>query len=305
MNNRSGEPLLLYFEQIFTIIYDDISDYNVYQITYNTPMLGGNINEFISHPNKDKPIKFELLANMIRLSFTKNAIVNQIQYFGSSLKSQLSNIQAPVFNVLLYYRFQDESLSNWEKESVRLTNEHRVNNSLPPYQFSKKLSWIMRLKSIDMSVNNYFDHNSPYYGGLLTLTLIFGVPNVAKGEIIFRGSGYQTPLSAFMGWKNSPVHNNIMLSQNRFTAVGAGCYVQTDIGTTWTQGMQGFWEGLEATFTYGENLVLKPPYTIEDPTIVKSILLVTGLVFATILTCLGLGCVIAFIVIKRKNGMSM
>ncbi|KAH0570773.1 SCP-like extracellular protein [Spironucleus salmonicida] len=303
--NRTGAPALMDFEQIFRLFDTNIQDVDVYQLTYNVPMSGGALNEFLSHPNHDIPVKFEMISNMIRLSFNKGTTVHQVEYFGTSLRSKVSNISAPPFNVLIYYRINDANWNTWETESVRLTNLHRTANNLPVLAFSKKASWISRLKAIDMAANSYFDHNSPYYGNPSQLIRTFGTPNVNYGEILVKGGMAFTPQSAFMVWKNSPVHNKIMLNSDLFNILGAGCVLQTDQGTYWVQEFNKYYDGLEDSFNYGNDLKLQPSYENENAIVKTNMPIIVGIVIAIVVVLIGIGCITAIVVIKKRNEVAV
>lgn len=125
----------------------------------------------------------------------------------------------------------DSVVSNREKEVVRLVNNERVKNGLPPFTMSNKLSHVARLKSEDMQVNNYFDHESPKYGRLSDMMKHFGIVFKTAGENI--AMGYPNPEAVVEGWMNSPGHRSNILNKN-FNIIGVGAH---EYGRTiyWTQ----------------------------------------------------------------------
>ncbi|KAH0570748.1 hypothetical protein SS50377_27035 [Spironucleus salmonicida] len=134
MNTYSGEPILLDMQQICNIIHEDIRDYNAYILTYSSPMLSGLIDQIIQHVNHDIPLKFEHLANKVRQSFCRNTILNQIYYYGLSLKLGLLLF---LLQSLMVYYFEDHDLTKLEAECIRLTNYRLINNIITPFQAYK------------------------------------------------------------------------------------------------------------------------------------------------------------------------
>ena len=58
----------------------------------------------------------------------------------------------------------EDGLSSYEAEVVRLVNEARLQNGLQPLTASGELSRVARYKSQDMVDHHYFSHTSPTYG---------------------------------------------------------------------------------------------------------------------------------------------
>src|SRR5690625_4798478 len=124
---------------------------------------------------------------------------------------------------------QSEQLSQFEREVVELTNNERTKNGLAPFQIDEELSKVAREKSRDMSVRNYFDHNSPTYGSPFDMMKSYGISYRAAGENIAKGQ--RTPQEVVNGWMNSPGHRANILNGS-FTHIGVGFVEQ---GNHWTQ----------------------------------------------------------------------
>lgn len=123
----------------------------------------------------------------------------------------------------------EQELSAFEQEVVELTNEEREKQGLEPLKADAELSKVAREKSLDMSKNNYFSHNSPNYGSPFAMMQSFGIDYRAAGENIARGQ--QTPEEVVNGWMNSDGHRANILN-DKFTHIGVG-YVEE--GNHWTQ----------------------------------------------------------------------
>ena len=125
-----------------------------------------------------------------------------------------------------------KELDLWEKkerEAFRLTNIERGKNGLPPLQWDEKLHQIARIKSADMRVHNYFEHESPTLGTIGQMMMSHGYYYKEVAENI--AQGMSTPESVVSGWMGSPGHRaNIMNKEVTMMAVGYDPY--SDI---WTQ----------------------------------------------------------------------
>lgn len=122
-----------------------------------------------------------------------------------------------------------QQLSQFENEVVELTNQERQKNGLAPLQIDEELSAVAREKSNDMSVKNYFDHNSPTYGSPFDMMKSYGISYRAAGENIAKGQ--RTPQEVVDAWMNSQGHRENILNGN-FTHIGVGFVEQ---GNHWTQ----------------------------------------------------------------------
>lgn len=123
----------------------------------------------------------------------------------------------------------DTSVSAYESEVIRLTNEARKQNGLAPLSTNWELSRVARYKSQDMVDKRYFSHTSPTYGSPFDMMKAFGISYRAAGENI--AYGQRTPQEVVNAWMNSPGHRANILNAS-FTQIGVG-YVAN--GNYWTQ----------------------------------------------------------------------
>ncbi len=123
----------------------------------------------------------------------------------------------------------DSSVSAYESEVIRLTNEARKQNGLAPLSTHWELSRVARYKSQDMVDKHYFSHTSPTYGSPFDMMKAFGISYRAAGENI--AYGQRTPQEVVNAWMNSPGHRANILNAS-FTQIGVG-YVAN--GNYWTQ----------------------------------------------------------------------
>ena len=123
----------------------------------------------------------------------------------------------------------EQSLSPYEREVVKLVNEQREKNGLKALTADAKLSYMARLKSEDMRDKKYFSHTSPTYGTPFQMMKDFGISYRSAGENI--AMGQRTPSEVVTAWMNSPGHRANILSAS-YTKIGVG-YVSD--GNYWTQ----------------------------------------------------------------------
>ena len=123
----------------------------------------------------------------------------------------------------------DSSVTSFEREVVRLVNEHRVQNGLQPLTENWELSRVARYKSQDMVDNRYFSHTSPTYGSPFQMIRAFGLSYRTAGENI--AYGQRTPQAVVNAWMNSSGHRANILNAS-YTQIGVG-YVAN--GHYWTQ----------------------------------------------------------------------
>ncbi|HEY4552384.1 MAG TPA: CAP domain-containing protein, partial [Bacillaceae bacterium] len=100
---------------------------------------------------------------------------------------------------------------------------------LAPLKVDLELSKVAREKSRDMSVNKYFDHNSPTYGSPFDMMKKFGITYRSAGENI--AYGQRTPEEVVKAWMNSSGHRANILNSS-FTHIGVGYVAE---GNYWTQ----------------------------------------------------------------------
>lgn len=118
---------------------------------------------------------------------------------------------------------------SFEQKVAELVNAQRAKYGLAPFTLSTQLSNVARIKSQDMSENNYFSHTSPVFGSTFSLLKSHGISYRTAGENI--AMGYRTPESVMDGWMNSPGHRANILSA-KYTKIGVGYVAQ---GNYWTQ----------------------------------------------------------------------
>ncbi len=123
----------------------------------------------------------------------------------------------------------DSTVTNYEKEVIRLVNDIRVKNGLKALTYDWELSRVARYKSQDMKNNNYFSHTSPTYGTPFQMMKSFGISYRTAGENIAKGQA--TPQAVVNAWMNSSGHRANILNSS-FTKIGVG-YVAS--GKYWTQ----------------------------------------------------------------------
>ena len=123
----------------------------------------------------------------------------------------------------------DSTVTNYEKEVIRLVNEIRKQNGLRELKYDWQLSRVARIKSEDMRDNRYFSHTSPTYGSPFQMMKSFGITYRSAGENIARGQA--TPQVVVNAWMNSSGHRANILNPS-FTHIGVGF---ASNGRYWTQ----------------------------------------------------------------------
>nr|WP_106779411.1 CAP domain-containing protein [Lysinibacillus timonensis] len=123
----------------------------------------------------------------------------------------------------------NQSVSEFEKQVVDLTNAERAKAGLKPLEIYTPLMGVAQAKSEDMAKNNYFSHNSPTYGSPFDQIKAAGISYRAAGENIAQGQ--TTPAQVVQAWMDSPGHRANILNAN-YTHIGVG-YVAD--GNYWTQ----------------------------------------------------------------------
>lgn len=122
------------------------------------------------------------------------------------------------------------SVSNYERRVVELVNVERQKNGLAPLTLDPAISNVARIKSKDMSDNNYFAHQSPTYGSAGDMLSQHGIRYSAWGENI--AAGQRTPEEVVSAWMNSPGHRANILGSH-YTKIGVA-YVNNG-RPYWTQ----------------------------------------------------------------------
>lgn len=130
--------------------------------------------------------------------------------------------KAPTTNV-------NQSVSEFEKQVVDLTNAERAKAGLKPLEIYTPLMNVAEAKSADMAKNNYFSHTSPTYGSPFDQMKAAGISYRAAGENIAQGQ--KTPQEVVQAWMDSPGHRQNIMNAN-YTHIGVG-FVED--GNYWTQ----------------------------------------------------------------------
>lgn len=117
----------------------------------------------------------------------------------------------------------------YENKVLELVNAERAKQGLQPLEMDESVRSVARLKSQDMSKNNYFSHTSPTYGTPFEMLKKYGISYKSAGENI--AQGYQTPEQVVQGWMNSSGHRANILNAS-YTHIGIG--YEAD-GNYWTQ----------------------------------------------------------------------
>ena len=121
------------------------------------------------------------------------------------------------------------SQTAFENRVLELVNEERAKNGLSALQMDESVREVARVKSSDMSINNYFSHTSPTYGTPFEMLKSYGISYKSAGENI--AQGYTSPEAVVNGWMNSSGHRANILNAN-YTHIGIG--YEAD-GNYWTQ----------------------------------------------------------------------
>lgn len=146
-----------------------------------------------------------------------------------SANPQISNPELIYPGQVINIPVTDESVTNFEKEVVRLVNEIRVKNGLNELKEDWELSRVARYKSQDMKDNKYFSHTSPIYGSPFEMMKNFGLTYRTAAENIAKGQS--TSQAVVNSWMNSSGHRANILNSS-FKKIGVG-YVKN--GNYWTQ----------------------------------------------------------------------
>jgi uncharacterized protein YkwD len=118
----------------------------------------------------------------------------------------------------------DLTVSQAEREVVRLLNVERTKRDLVPLRVDSRLMTIARARSLDMAAKGYFSHTSPTGVDVFDMLNASTVTWYSAGEIIAWNSWPTLALSAQVansGWMNSTGHRNVILSSsNNYFGVG-------------------------------------------------------------------------------------
>jgi uncharacterized protein YkwD len=129
--------------------------------------------------------------------------------------------------------------AGYEQEVLRLVNEQRALNGIPPLKRVAELDDAARYHSADLGEDDYFEHDT--YDRINNNLLFVCGPwdrigsyySGARGENI--AAGYGTPEAVVNAWMNSPGHRSNILSSSSWE-IGIGYYDGNgSYYTYWTQ----------------------------------------------------------------------
>lgn len=116
-----------------------------------------------------------------------------------------------------YKEESTSSLTEDEKELLRLINKQRTDNGLNELQIDDELQNVARIKAQDMIDNNYFAHESPTYGSPFEMMKSNQITYRTAGENIAGNSEISKAVEA---WMASESHkNNILNNSYNYTGV--------------------------------------------------------------------------------------
>ena len=127
----------------------------------------------------------------------------------------------------------ESTQKSFEDQVLVLVNKERAHYGLRPLTMDESLRNVARVKSSDMSANNYFSHTSPTYGSPFDMLKQFGINYSSAAENI--AQGYTTPEAVVNGWMNSSGHRANILNAS-YTKIGIGYEAN---GNYWTQLFMG------------------------------------------------------------------
>ena len=144
---------------------------------------------------------------------------------------------------------------------IELLNAYRGQLGLAPVTLNYELGAAAEYHSVDMAMNNYFDHYALDGTDAGTNVQNFGYTGFPYSENI--AAGMATAQEVLIGWQNSPEHNATMTNP-QYTEIGIGRHYNeaSHYGWYWT-----------ATYGAGEGSQTAPeplpaPVEVTDPTIV-------------------------------------
>ena len=117
----------------------------------------------------------------------------------------------------------NDFISDYEREVVRLVNIERNNRGLSSLTISDKLSKAADVRAVE--IVDKFDHERPNGSRASTAAKEVGYNYTTFGENI--AAGYPNPQEVVEGWMNSEGHRNNILNA-AYTQIGVGCFEKTD-----------------------------------------------------------------------------
>ncbi|PFG75174.1 CAP domain-containing protein [Tepidiforma thermophila] len=133
-----------------------------------------------------------------------------------------------------------DALDSEEQAFLALINQYRAQNGLGPLTISTNLNRAAAWMVEDMATKGYFSHTDSLGRSPYQRAIDCGYPSGA-GENLAAGSSWSTAQAAFEAWRNSPGHNQNMLTSfyqqigiARYYRAGSpyGWYWATNFGAT-------------------------------------------------------------------------
>lgn len=150
-----------------------------------------------------------------------------LRHTGKGNKVRCANVNQKAAS--LYCNPFTGTLDAQEQAFLTLINQYRQANGRSALTVNQKLTNAAKWLSGEMSSRNYFSHTDSLGRGIGLRLPAFGyLAYQALAENIYAGS--QMATSAMNSWKNSPGHNDAMLSTN-YTEIGIGRACNT--ASTW------------------------------------------------------------------------
>lgn len=178
-------------------------------------------------------INGQVLNNCIELKQGRSYITLRIlaEAFGYVVewKNKTVYISTPSSNSTSNPSSPNTTQTSFENQVLTLINQERNKQGLSSLVMSEDLRKAARLKSSDMSQNNYFSHTSPTYGSPFKMLTTLGISYQAAAENI--ACGYTSPKTVVTGWMNSSGHRANILNAT-YTHIGIG---YNSSGHYWTQ----------------------------------------------------------------------
>ncbi len=131
----------------------------------------------------------------------------------------------------------DLTVTEAEKEMVRLLNVERAKAGLVAVRIDTRLMQIARARSTDMATKHYFSHVEPDGDSVFDLIARSRITWYGAGEIIAWNTWRtlaESAAAARTGWMNSTPHRNIVMSSS-YNYVGVGLAIDPSNGKKlWT-----------------------------------------------------------------------
>ena len=106
-----------------------------------------------------------------------------------------------------------------EVELIRLINNERESNNVPPLCINWEVFRLARYKSEEMISHRLFSHESLIYGDPAETLTRFNIPHSTVGANI--AMGYETAHDVMAAWLNAPGHHANLIN-SEYTSAGIG-----------------------------------------------------------------------------------